>query len=315
MRRGALSQTWWFVLVCLLLTASPVAGLRAEGAGFQPASALIRQSTAEPHKVGAEPHAQQVARLGWFSITNSMIMTWIIAVGMIVFAQLATRKRRLIPNHLQNLWEWQVEGLYNFLEDIIGPQLLKKTFWLFASIFIFILFSSWLAVVPGVGTVGWKEHLANGQTRWLPLFRGVDADLNMPLAMALVFFACWTVWALQARGTWGFLFHLFGPKSKLSGVLGALMVLVFIGAAILEVVSILVRPISLSFRLFGNLYAGEEMLATLTSGAPVLSWIVPVPFYLLELLFGWVQALIFMLLTAVFTLLICQEEEEPAHES
>lgn len=256
------------------------------------------------------PHAQDIAHLGWFSITNSMVMTWIVALGLIVFAQLATRKMGLVPSGLQNFWEWLVSVLHDFLENIIGRDLVKKTFWLFATIFIFILFSSWVGVLPGIGTVGWRVQYAGDQTHWVPLLRGVDADLNMPLAMALVFFACWIVWALQTRGPFGFLLHIFGPKGDTTGALKVLMVVIFLAAGFLEVVSILVRPISLSFRLFGNIYAGEEMLKTMTSAAPALSWILPVPFYLLELLFGWVQAFIFMLLTAVFTMLICREEEE-----
>jgi F-type H+-transporting ATPase subunit a len=104
--------------------------------------------------------------------------------------------------------------------------------------------------------------------------------------------------------------ELFGPKGETAGVMKVVMVVVFFAAGCLEIVSILFRPVSLSFRLYGNVFAGENMLEKMSTLVPALSWLLPIPFYLLELLVGLVQALVFMLLTAVFTLLICQEEEE-----
>jgi F-type H+-transporting ATPase subunit a len=131
----------------------------------------------------------------------------------------------------------------------------------------------------------------------------------MTLAMAMIFFACWLVWALQANGPGGFILHLFGPKGDTTGALKVLMIFVFIVVGVLEVVSILFRPVSLSFRLYGNIFAGENMLESMAQLVPGLGWLIPIPFYFLEVLVGLVQALVFMLLTAVFTLLICQHEE------
>ncbi len=260
----------------------------------------------------AAPHIQ----VGPFSVTNSMIMTWIVALGIIVFAQIATRNIKAVPQGAQNFWEWLVEGLYGFLEDIIGHDLVKKTFWFFATIFIFILATNWAGLVPGVGTVGWGTPDETGALHHIsrPLLRGVNADLNMTLAMAMIFFVCWTVWALQANGPGGFILHLFGPKGDTTGALRILMILVFIVVGLLEVVSILFRPVSLSFRLYGNIFAGENMLETMaTMGGPLFGWLIALPFYAMELLVGIVQALVFMLLTAVFTLLICTHEEGQEH--
>jgi F-type H+-transporting ATPase subunit a len=131
----------------------------------------------------------------------------------------------------------------------------------------------------------------------------------MTLAMALVFFGCWIVWALQEAGLRGVLKELFAPKGDTSGVLRLLMVVVFFAAGLLEIISILFRPVSLSFRLYGNIFAGENMLETMATLVPGLGWLLPIPFYFMELLVGLVQAMVFMLLTAVFTLLICQHEE------
>lgn len=270
---------------------------------------------------GAEEHhtlslkAVEVFHIGKFTVTNSMIVMWLVAAAIIFLAQLATRNIKQVPTGLQNFWEWMVESLYNFLEGMIGSQLVKKTFWFFATIFIFILFLNWFGLVPGVGTVGWGHHAANGSfdvTR--PLLRGANADLNLTFAMACVFFVCWIVWAVQANGIGGVFVHLFGPKGKTSGILKLLMFVIFFIVGWLEVVSILFRPVSLSFRLFGNVYAGEIMLESMSHIVPMLSWLIPIPFYFMELLVGVVQALVFMLLTAVFTLLITQHEPtEGAH--
>ena len=239
-----------------------------------------------------------------------MLVTWVVAAGIIVFAQMATRKIKAVPDGMQNFWEWMVEGLYNFLESVIGAHLVRKTFWFFATIFIFILFLNWFGLIPGVGTVGWGHHdpVTNAFHVDRPLLRGANADLNLTFAMAVVFFALWIVWALQENGFGGFILHLFGPKGDSKGPLKILMIIIFFMVGWLEIVSILFRPISLSFRLYGNVYAGENMLESMANLVPALSWLIPIPFYFMELLVGIVQALVFMLLTAVFTLLIAHHE-------
>ncbi len=245
-------------------------------------------------------------QIGDFTVTNSMLVSWIVALAVILFAQIATRNIKAVPSGAQNFWEWLVESLYNFLESIIGSQLVRKTFWFFATIFIFILFTNWAGLIPGVGTIGWG-HADPGTGLFhvdRPLFRGANADLNMTTAMASVFFLLWLVWAFQANGIIGFFKHLFGPKGEVVGWLAFLMIIIFFLVGLLEVVSILFRPVSLSFRLFGNIYAGETMLESMSSVVPALGWLIPIPFYFMELLVGVVQALVFMLLTAVFTLLI-----------
>src|SRR6266481_3391307 len=257
----------------------------------------------------------ELVHIGKFAITNSMLVTWIVAAGIIVFAQLATRKIQVIPSGAQNFWEWLVESLYNFLESIIGHELVRKTFWFFATIFIFILFVNWFGLIPGVGTIGWGHHdPATGVFHVdRPLLRGGNADLNMTTAMAAIFFLLWIIWAIQANGVGGFLLHIFGPKGETSGFLKLIMVVIFFMVGWLEIVSILFRPISLSFRLFGNIYAGESTLEVMSTMVPYLSWLLPIPFYFMELLVGVVQALVFMLLTAVFTMLIAQHDHGPEH--
>ncbi len=275
------------------------------------------ETVGSAHATHGLPKAPPVLfRVGPLPVTNSMVVSWVVAVGLIVFARLATRQMQEVPGGLQNFWEWLVEILHDFLEGLIGRDLVRRTFWFFASIFIFILFADWAGLLPGVGTIGWGTKTAHGFVVERPLFRGANADLNMTFAMATVFFVCWTIWALQVNGLKGFLLHIFGPKGDTTGLLRVMLIGMFVFVGLLEVISILFRPVSLSFRLYGNIYAGENLLEAVTAVAPApFSWLLPVPFYLLELMVGVIQALVFMLLTAVFTMLICTHEQaEQAEE-
>jgi F-type H+-transporting ATPase subunit a len=278
------------------------------------AMGIAAESGAEEH--GLTQHAVEIARPFGFPITNSMVVTWVVAIVLLLFARAATRNMKAVPEGAQNFLEWLVSGLYEFLEGIIGSHLVKRTFWFFASIFIFVLSANWFGLIPGVGTIGWGHSTGSGFKIDEPLLRGANADLNLTLAMALIFFAMWIIWAFQEVGPIGFLKELFAPKGDTAGLLKLLMIIVFFAVGCLEIISILFRPVSLSFRLYGNIFAGENMLEAMANLVPGFGWLVPIPFYFLELLVGLVQALVFMLLTAVFTLLICQHEEaaETTHE-
>jgi len=301
-------------LIRTVLVFAFLAGSLHLGGLGQARAAQINRAMAAEAGGGGEEHglpqkAVEIGRPFGFPITNSMLVSWIVAIALIVFARVAMQDVKEIPTGAQNFWEWMVESLHSFLEGIIGHKLVLKTFWFFATVFIFILFCNWLSLIPGVGTIGWGHESENGFRITQPFFRGANADLNMTLAMALVFFACWTVWALQAHGPIGFLLHLFAPKGETTGVLKLLMIVVFFAVGLLEIFSILFRPVSLSFRLYGNIFAGENMLEAMSNLIPGFGWLIPIPFYFMELLVGFVQALVFMLLTAVFTMLICEEEE------
>ncbi len=272
---------------------------------LQPLTSTVKE---KEHGLSAKP--VEIARPLNFPITNSMLVSWIVALGLIAFAQVATRKMKQVPAGAQNFLEWLVEALYKFLAGIIGPHLAQRTFWFFATIFIFVLSANWFGLIPGVGSLGWGHQTAHGFQVDQPLFRGANADVNMTLAMALIFFASWIVWAFREVGWRGFLSELFAPKGESEGLLRVLLVVVFFAAGCLEVVSILFRPVSLSFRLYGNIFAGENLLEAMSKLVPGFGWLVPIPFYFLELVMGLVQALVFMLLTAVFTMLMCQHEAE-----
>ena len=299
-------------MLWVLLVGAPRLGLGAEPAATgAPAEAASHSEAAKHEEHGLTPNAMKSGPTGSSFITNSMVVTWIVAIGLIVLVRYATRTMRLVPEGAQNFWEWLVEALHDFLEGIIGPKLVKRTFWYFATVFIFILFTNWFGLIPGIGTIGWGTRTAEGFQVTNPLLRGGNADLNMTAAMSMIFFGCWIVWAVQSVGVKGIFLDLFGPKGDTTGVMKLLMIVVFFLVGFLEVLSILFRPISLSFRLYGNIFAGENMLESMARLVPGLGWLLPVPFYFMELLVGIVQALVFMLLTAVFTMLICMHEEEP----
>ena len=304
----------WKATVLRILVLAMFMGLAADSfltatAASKPAQSTSEQAS-EPQEHGLSAKPVEIARPFNFPITNSMLVSWLVAIGLIVFAQFATRKMKQVPTGAQNFMEWLVEALYKFLVGIIGPHLAERTFWFFATIFIFVLASNWFGLIPGVGSLGWGHQTDHGFRIDQPLLRGANADVNMTLAMALVFFAAWVVWALREVGVHGFFRELFAPKGESEGVLRVLLVVVFFAAGCLEVVSILFRPISLSFRLYGNIFAGENLLEAMAKLVPGFGWLVAIPFYFLELIMGLVQALVFMLLTAVFTMLMCQHEAD-----
>jgi F-type H+-transporting ATPase subunit a len=257
------------------------------------------------------PAAAPVHHIGPYQFTSSSVITVCVAVLLILVAQLATRKVQIVPSGLQNFVEWLVEGMYNFFEEILGKDLVKKTFWFFCTIFLFILVTNWLGLIPGVGSVGLGYTDASGHFHLTkPWLRGGNADLNMTLAMALTFFVLWTVWSLQCIGPIGMVKHLFSSGAKGKDFMTLFIGAIFVVVGLIEIVSIVFRPVSLSFRLYGNIFAGENILEAMMVLVPWLGWILPLPFYFLELLVGLVQALVFALLTAVFTALMCAHHDD-----
>lgn len=241
-----------------------------------------------------------------------MVMVWI-AVGLIVlFCRAATGKMTLVPVGFQNFAEWAVESLYNFLENLMGPHLTKRTFWFFGTIFFFILVTNYLGLIPGVGTVGWYlKDAAGSPAGFLPILRGGNADINMTAAMGFTFALLWIYWAVTENGFGGLAKHIFAPKGSFSGIMLAMMIPIFLFVGVLEVISIAIRPVALSFRLFGNIYGGEQTLEKLMTLVPEwLAFLPALPFYFMELLVGFVQALVFTLLCAIFLKLICDHGEE-----
>jgi len=248
-------------------------------------------------------------RLFGLPITNSMASSWVISALIILAVRLLVKRPQLIPSAGQAVVEGVLGGVREIMEPIVGKKLIGKVFPLLIGLFTFILIHNWSGLLPGVGTFGtYKDgHL----TYW---FRPGNADLNMTIALAIVSsVGAWLYFVLRYAGPKMLFKDLFGNKANRAEVPLAIYIMLFpifwvVGA--IEVVSIIFRPVSLSFRLFGNVFGGENLLANMTG---LVSWLVPVPFYFLELLIGLVQALVFTLLTAVYIGLICNHGDDEHH--
>ncbi len=246
--------------------------------------------------------------------TNSTIMVWL-AVGLIVlFCRAATRKMALVPAGMQNFAEWVVESLHDFLGSLLGEHLVRRVFWFFGTVFFFILVNNYMGLVPGVGTIGWNTVDSHGHEGFTPWLRGANADINMTAAMAFTFAILWFYWAITESGFKAFMAHIFAPKGSFHGIMLLMMVPIFLFVGVLELISIAIRPVALTFRLFGNIYGGEQTLEALMALVPrYFAFLPALPFYFMELLVGFVQALVFTLLCAIFLKLICDHGEDEHH--
>lgn len=261
----------------------------------------------------------------WYGhvFTNSLVVAAIVAILILVFARRATAKMELVPTRgSQNVFEAIIEALYDMLEGIVGSHMVARAFPLLATLFLFILASNWFGLLPGVGTVGFgtgRGPLLSLENLDAPLLRPANADLNLTLGMALVFMIFWAIWSFQELGVGGFFSHIFGSKGDVQGWMKYPLVVIFAFVGVIEVVSIAFRPVSLSLRLFGNIYAGENLMHTMsdlgetmhmpTALSFLMKVIIPIPFYFLELLVGVVQALVFTLLCAVYIKLTTSHDE------
>lgn len=262
--------------------------------------------------LAVSPSPYQLSKDGLFGlpITNSMVMSWAISLLIILGVRVLVGRPSLIPSAGQAVVENLLSGLRDIITPIVGNDMIRRVFPLLIGLFVFILIHNWSGLLPGVGAFGFVDE--SGQLKyWM---RPGNADLNMTIALALVAaVAAWLYFVLRYAGPKTLLHDLFGNKAdagEVPKVIYLLLFPIFFFVGLVEVVSILFRPVSLSFRLFGNIFGGENLLANMTELA---GWIVPVPFYFLELLIGIVQALVFTLLTAVYIGLICNHESEGEH--
>ncbi len=252
------------------------------------------------------PRASEVATVLGLPVTNSMITSWVFSILIIVLIRALVKRPKLVPTTGQYLVETLVEGIRNLIKPIVGKRLLKPTFPLLVGLFTFILMHNWSGLFPGVGTIGYLDEQGHFQS----YIRPGNADLNMTLALAVIHFAAWLYFVLRYAGPKVLIYDLFGNKAdkkELPTALFYLLTAIFLFVGVIEVISILFRNVSLPFRLFGNVFGGENLLHSMTN---LMSWIVPVPFYFLELLIGFVQALVFVMLVSVYIGLICNHDSE-----
>lgn len=257
-------------------------------------------------QAAVSPKATEITSLFGLPITNAMITSWVLSVLFILVIRAMVKKPQLIPTKGQYVVETLVEGVQGLIEPIVGKHLVKPTFPLLVGFFTFILLHNWSGLLPGVGTIGTVGD--DGHFNYF--MRPANADLNMTLALALVHFAAWIYFVMRYAGPKVLIFDLFGNKAERKEtptILFYFLTLVFLMVGVIEVISIVFRNVSLPFRLFGNVFGGENLLHSMTG---LVGWVVPVPFYFLELLIGFVQALVFTLLVSVYIGLICNHDSE-----
>lgn len=238
-------------------------------------------------------------------VTNSILMGWIVSICLIVGVRLAVGRPKLVPGFAQSVVESIVEALRGLMEMIVGPKMIGKTFPLLIALFTFILIQNWCGLLPGLGAVGLREggHI-------VPFLRPANADLNMAFALTLVHFLAWTYFVMRYAGPKVLFLDLFGnkaPKSELPLAMYLSMFVLFAFVGCIEVISLVFRNVSLPLRLFGNIFGGDNLMEHMTNMA---GWIVPIPFYFMELLVGVVQAMVFTILVAVYIGQICNHSEE-----
>lgn len=260
---------------------------------------------------GVATAAEPLFKVAGLPVTNSMLTSWVVAVVLIVLVRLAMRRPKLVPGRGQAIVEDIVEGIYNMTSPIVGSKVAKVTFPLLVTLFTYILIQNWSGLFPGVGTIYMRSHTTH---EWMEFVRPGHADLNSTLALAVVSFVAWFYFIMRYVGP-AFVFKdIFGNKAdkkETPTVIYYPLFLVFFAVGLIEVASIAFRPVSLSLRLFGNIFGGESLMHAMSG---MQKWGLPAPFYFLELLIGFVQAFVFTLLTSVYIGLICNHGDDHGEE-
>jgi len=268
---------------------SAVAMFASEGQGVAPAAAKL-------YDFGN----------GW-AITNSMATGWTVSAVLIALILFAVRKPQVLPTKSQAVFESLLEGLRDLFEPIVGKKAFPATFPLLVTFFIFILIQNWMGLLPGVGTIGWGHNVDGDFHITSPWIRPFTADFNSTIALALVSFGAYLIIIFKYAGPKLILWDLFGNKAdkkETPGWLYPFLTLVFLLVGCIEVFSIVIRPFTLSVRLFGNVFGGENLL----HGTGFIFI-----FYFMELLVGLIQATVFTLLTSVYIGLLCNHGDD--HEA
>ena len=257
--------------------------------------------------------SEPVFNLGSFTVTNSLINSWLVVVVIVLLAWLIKKKISKVPEKLQSFSEVIIEGALNLADSVTGDR--KKTIKIFPlvfSIFIFILLNNWLGLLPGIGSIGFIE--SHGAERiFVPYFRGGTADLNTTLALALFAVIGSNIFGFFMVGIWKHFNKYFNLKAfaeiprkikKEPTIVFVNPIKAFVG--LIEIIGEAAKVASLSFRLFGNIFAGEVLLSAM---AVIFAFVLPVPFMFLEVIVGLIQALIFAMLTLVYFTIASTAEE------
>jgi F-type H+-transporting ATPase subunit a len=259
--------------------------------------------------------SEPVAHIGHFAVTNTLFASWLTMIVLVGLSILLTRKMKLIPGKRQAMAETIVEGLLNFAESVAGKKHARMLFPGVATIFIYVITNAYLALFPFFGSIGVIEH----DGKFAPLFRAANTDVNVPLSIAIMSFVFVESWGMRALGVSHYIGEFVnvrqmvqGLKELFTGKIGQAVMNIAFGfinlfVGVLEIFSHLIRMLSFTFRLFGNMTAGEILILVSCFLIPL---VFTIPFYGLELLIGLIQALIFSGLTLVFGTIAVSPHEE-----
>lgn len=256
--------------------------------------------------------AEKLFDVGGFPVTNAMLTTWIFAFVIIMFFRFVLLRggARLVPSKGQMVVESMVDGLRGLIEPLMGAKAFRGAFPLLLGFFAYILIMNWSGLLPGVGSVGVEEG-----GKFVPVLRPANTDLNSTLALAIISFGAWFFFVIKYAGAKALIKDIFGNKASREDValpIYLALFVVFFLVGCIDLISIVMRLLSLSFRLFGNNFGGEALLENmhaLALGLPrFVSWLIPLPFYLLEMLIGFIQAFVFTLLSAIYIGLITNHD-------
>lgn len=275
------------------------------------------------HAVAVETHeeiivehtlfAEPIYEMGSFTITNSLLNSWLVVIIIAIISITLSRKIKKIPSGIQNVFEMVIEGLLGVFDSVTGSREKSLKFFPFVfTFFVFILINNWMGLLPGIGSIGQiAEH--GGHKMFIPYFRGGTADINTTLALATIGVVASHIFRVIAVGAWKYLNKFINIKAFLEipkkfkkdpTIIIVNPIKAFVG--LIEIISEIAKVASLSFRLFGNIFAGEVLLASMSA---ILAFGLPIPFMFLEVIVGVIQALIFAMLILAYLTMNTSEEE------
>ncbi len=283
------------------------------------------ETTVESHTEGAGEvshettlFAEPVAHVGPFTLTNSLLTSWAAVLIIVILALLVKKNLKAVPGQLQTIFEIIIEGALDLTDQVTGNRRMSmKIFPIALSVFFFVLVNNWMGILPGVGSIGMIES-HEGHQVFVPFLRGGTADINTTLALGILSVIGANIFGIVSIGIWKtfnkffnvkILSHMVTKVRKEPTILIVAPVTFFVG--LIELIGEFAKIASLSFRLFGNVFAGEVLLASMSA---LFAFGLPIPFLFLEVLVGMIQALIFAMLTVVYYTIAAHDHEEE-HDS
>lgn len=276
----------------------------------------VESHTEQTHTEVSHEHtlfAEPIFNIGGLTVTNSLLNTWLVVLIVVAISLLVKFKIKMIPRGLQNIVEMIIEGFLGLFDSVTGSR--EKSLHFFPivfSFFLIILLSNWMGLLPGVGSIG-KIASEDGHQVFVPFFRGGTADLNSTLALALLGVIASHIFGIVSVGAWNYFNKFVNIKAflEIPGKIRKDPMIIFVNpikafVGLIEIIGEIAKVASLSFRLFGNIFAGEVLLASM---AALFAFGVPIPFMFLEIIVGLIQALIFAMLILTYLTIATTAEE------